>query len=132
MRMRRGTLLKLDRTRTRLHHRIAVGAERTLGWIPRRNAERFECRAGDADVGAATAAVDDRTGHYRYRTCGANDIDHFFRAAAGSDDVFHNSGAGTGFEREAPAQRHAAVGIAFGKEEGYAKRPRHFVTDDEA
>src|ERR1700723_105956 len=83
MRMRRGdTRDGLDRARTGLHHRVALRAERALGGIPGGNAQRFERRAGDADVGAAPAAVDNRARRDRNGAGGAHDVDYFFSAAA--------------------------------------------------
>ncbi len=94
--------------------------------------EGFEGGAGDAEVNGATAAVDDGTGGDGDGAEGIHDVDDFAGAAAGGDDVLNNDGAFAGFEGEAAAEGHFAVGIAFGEDVADAEGAGDFVADDEA
>jgi len=96
------------------------------------NFEGGEGGAGDAEIGRASAAIDDGTGGDGDGSGGAHDFDDFHGAAAGGDDVFDDDYAFAGSESEAAAEGHFAIGVAFGEEEADAEGTGDFVADDEA
>jgi hypothetical protein len=94
--------------------------------------QSFQRHARYPEIRRAAAAVDDGTGGDRQRPGCTYDFDHFFCAAAGRNHVFDYENPLTGRERESAAQGHSPVGVAFREKEPDTKRPRDFVSDNQA
>lgn len=88
---------------------------------------------GDAQVGSASAAVDDGAGSFDGYGGGLKGFDYVAGAASGGDDVFNHDGGFAGADGEPSAEDHfAGRWIAFGEQESCAQGAGDFVADDEA
>lgn len=122
----------MDGTRSRLDHRTAGSTQRAILGRVGYDFESFERDAGDTEVDRSAAAIDDGSGSDHARAGFLQDVDHFARAAAGSDDIFDDDGGFAGLDGESAAQDHFAGAIAFGENVAGSERSRYFVTDDQA
>jgi hypothetical protein len=109
---------------------LAQGAE--IGG-PGRYFERCQGYFRDAQVGSASAAVDDGAGSQNFYAFGLEGFDDVAGAAAGGDDILNDDGGFAGLHGESAAEDHfRGRRVAFGEQEACAQGSGDFVADDQA
>jgi hypothetical protein len=93
--------------------------------------ESLESDARNANIGAATAAVDYRPGSEDLGSGSAYSFDYLFGAAPGGDDIFDDDGFLAGQDFKTAAERHRIrCGIAFGEQRARSEGARDLMTNN--
>ena len=90
-----------------------------------------QCFGAHAKINFAAAAVNQKADTNRYAAVFFYNIQNFFYAAAGSNNIFNNQYAGAFRNLEAAFQSHFAV-FTFGKNSAGAKRLAYFMCKQNA